>query len=233
MAFREGAGEANALGMKPPAQGPISQETCRNATAHAVLRGEGAAMRCLGFPFVSAWTLHRSRSLEQVEVPMLQIRVNDAASSRIRAIYTFALVLGFAGIATADSTEVTEIATADSIEVAGIASAHSTEVAAIILSDDAMPQGPSIVDRLAIIREKIQSALEYPPLARLHDSDGDTLVRFEINRSGNAENIRVVRSSGHDQLDTSAIRAVETATPLPWVYGLLEVPVHFELISAR
>jgi len=164
---------------------------------------------------------------------MLQIRVNDAASSRIRAIYTFALVLGFAGIATADSTEVTEIATADSIEVAGIASAHSTEVAAIILSDDAMPQGPSIVDRLAIIREKIQSALEYPPLARLHDSDGDTLVRFEINRSGNAENIRVVRSSGHDQLDTSAIRAVETATPLPWVYGLLEVPVHFELISAR
>jgi TonB family protein len=200
-------------------------------------------MRCLGFPFVSAWTLHRSRSLEQVEVPMLQIRVNGAASPRIhvngaaspriRAIYALALALGIAGIASADSTEVAEIASANSVGVAGITSANSTEVAAIILSDDAMPQGPSVADRLAIIREKIQGELEYPPLARLHDSDGDALVRFEIDRSGNAENIRVVRSSGHDQLDTSAIHAVEAATPLPWVYGLLEVPVHFELISAR
>jgi TonB family protein len=164
---------------------------------------------------------------------MLQIRVNGAASPRIPAIYTLALALGFAGIASADSTEVAEIASADSVGVAGIASANSTEVAAIILSDDAMPQGPSVADRLAIIREKIQSALEYPSLARLHDSDGDALVRFEIDRSGNAENIRVVRSSGHTQLDTSAIHAVEAATPLPWVYGLLEVPVHFELISAR
>jgi TonB family protein len=164
---------------------------------------------------------------------MLQIRVTGAAKPRIRAIYTLALALGFAGIATADSTEVAEIASADSIEVAGIASANSTEVAAVILSDDAMPQGPSVANRLALIREKIQNALEYPPLARLHDSDGDALVRFEIGRSGSAENIRVVRSSGHDRLDTSAVRAVETASPLPWVYGPLEVPVHFELTSPR
>jgi len=164
---------------------------------------------------------------------MLQIRVNGAASPRIRAIYTLAFALSFSGIATADSTEVAEIASADSVGVAGIASASSTEVAAIILSDDAMPQGPSVADRPAIIREKIQNALEYPPLARLHDSDGDALVRFEINRSGSAENIRVVRSSGHDWLDTSAIRAVETASPLPWVYGPLEVPVHFELTASR
>ena len=96
-----------------------------------------------------------------------------------------------------------------------------------------MPRGPSVADRLAIIREKIQNALEYPPLARLHDSDGDALVRFEIDRSGSAQNIRVVQSSGHDRLDTSAVRAVETASPLPWVYGPLEVPVHFELTAPR
>jgi TonB family protein len=114
-----------------------------------------------------------------------------------------------------------------------LASADSTEVAAVILSDDAMPQGPSVTNRLAIIREKIQSALEYPPLARLHDSDGDALVRFEIDRSGGAQNVRVVRSSGHRRLDTSAVRAVETADPLPWVYGPLEVPVHFELTAPR
>ena len=179
-------------------------------------------MRCLGPPPISAWTLHRSRSLEQVEVPMFQIRVNAAAMKDLRVAYTLAFVLGFAGIASADSTE-----------VAGITSADSTEVAAVILSDDAMPQGPSVADRLAIIREKIQNALEYPPLARLHDSDGDALVRFEIDRSGNAQNVRVVRSSGHDLLDTSALHAVETANPLPWVYGPLEVPVHFELTAPR
>jgi protein TonB len=102
-----------------------------------------------------------------------------------------------------------------------------------MLSDDAMPQGPSIADRLAIIREKIQASVEYPPLARLYDSTGETLVRFEIDRSGSAQNVRVVRSSGFDRLDTSAVRAVETANPLPWVYGSLEVPVHFELTAPR
>jgi hypothetical protein len=127
-------------------------------------------MRCLGPPFIAfieGWTLHRSRSLEQVEVPMFPIRVNDAAINSIRVACTLAFALGFARLASADSTEVVDVASAD-----------STEVAAVILSDDAMPQGPSVADRLAIIREKIQSTLEYPPLARLHDSVGDALVRF-------------------------------------------------------
>ena len=111
----------------------------------------------------------------------------------------------------------------------GTAAGDSSEVAAVLPSVDARPATPSVDERLAIIRERIQNALEYPPLARLHDSDGDALVRFEIDRSGSAQNVRVVRSSGHDRLDTSAVRAVETASPLPWVYGPLEVPVHFEL----
>ena len=126
-----------------------------------------------------------------------------------------------------------QIASADSTEVAGLISANSNEGVAAILFDDAMPNGPSVADRLAVIRGKIQNALEYPPLARLLESDGDALVRFEIDRSGTAQNIRVVQSSGHDRLDTSAVRAVETASPLPWVYGPLEVPVHFELTAPR
>jgi TonB family protein len=175
---------------------------------------------------------------------MFQIRINGAAMKDLRVVYTLAFALGFAGIASANSAEVAGIASANSTEVAGIASADSTEVveiasadstevAAVILSDDAMPQGPSVADRLAIIREKIQNALEYPQLARLHDSDGDALVRFEIDRSGSAQNVRVVRSSGYDLLDTSALHAVETANPLPWVYGPLEVPVRFELTAPR
>lgn len=156
-----------------------------------------------------------------------------AAMKGLCAPCTLAFVLGFAGIAGADLTEVAELTSADLMEVVGLSSANSTEVAAVILSDDAMPQGPSVADRLAIIREKIQSALEYPPLARLHDSDGDALVRFEIDRSGIARDIRVARSSGYQRLDTSAVRAVEAASPLPWVYGPLEVPVHFKLTASH
>jgi TonB family protein len=150
------------------------------------------------------------------------LRVCGAAIKGLRVICVLAFALGFAWIASADSTEVAEMAAAD-----------STEVAAVILFDDAMPRGPSVANRLAIIRKKIQNALEYPPLARLHDSDGDALIRFEIDRSGSAQNVRLVRSSGHDRLDTSAVRAVEAASPLPWVYGPLEVPVHFELTAPR
>jgi len=140
----------------------------------------------------------------------------------LRVARALAIALAFAQIASADSTE-----------IAGLISADSTEVAALNLLDDAMPRGPSVAERLAIIRAKIQAALEYPPLARLLDSDGDALVHFEIDRSGAARNVRIVRSSGYDRLDASAVRAVETASPLPWVYGPLEVPVHFELTDAR
>jgi TonB family protein len=150
------------------------------------------------------------------------LRGDGAAMKSLLVACALAFALGFAQIASADLMEVSELASAD-----------STEVAAVILSDDAMPRGPSIADRLTIIRKKIQNALEYPPLAQLHDSDGDALVRFEIDRSGSAQNIHVIQSSGHDRLDISAVRAVETASPLPWVYGPLEVPVHFKLTAPR
>ncbi len=164
---------------------------------------------------------------------MNPLRGDGAAMKSLRVACALAFALGFARIASSDSTDVAELASTDSMEVAELASTDSTDVAAVILSDDAMPRSPSVADRLAIIREKIQNALEYPPLARLLESDGDALVRFEIDRSGTAQNIRVVQSSGHDRLDTSAVHAVETASPLPWVYGPLEVPVHFKLTAPR
>jgi len=116
---------------------------------------------------------------------------------------------------------------------AGSAAADSSEVAVVLPSVDARPATPSVTERLAIIRKRIQSALEYPPLARLRESDGDALVRFEIDHTGVAREIEVVRSSGYPLLDASAIRAVQNAKPLPWVYGPLEVPVRFELAARR
>ncbi len=116
------------------------------------------------------------------------------------------------------------------LALAAPAAAQSgAEVAAVLPGVDARPPTPSVAERLAMIRERIQDALEYPPLARWRDTDGDALVRFEIDRAGTARGVRIVRSSGHPLLDASAVRAVENAKPLPWVYGPLEVPVRFEL----
>ena len=94
---------------------------------------------------------------------------------------------------------------------------------------DGVPRGPGIEERLGEIRRRIQNALVYPPVARSQALEGETLVRFEISHGGAARGARVHRSSGRPTLDRAALRAEQAAAPLPWVYGLLEVPVRFEL----
>jgi TonB family protein len=111
----------------------------------------------------------------------------------------------------------------------GPATVHEARAPAI----DLAPSGPSVESRLAEIRRRIQAALEYPPLARWQDLEGDALVRFEIGAEGRARGVRVVRSSGEPLLDAAAARAVVAAGVLPRVYGPLEVPVSFELATRR
>lgn len=94
---------------------------------------------------------------------------------------------------------------------------------------DAVPPRPSVAERLAEIRRRVQEALVYPPPARWRDLTGETLLRFEIGPDGRARGVRVVRSSGLPPLDAAAKRAVVAAGVLPRVYGPLEIPVRFEL----
>ncbi|TFG96618.1 MAG: TonB family protein, partial [Myxococcales bacterium] len=84
-------------------------------------------------------------------------------------------------------------------------------------------------DRLRAIRERIQAAVDYPPLARMRRLEGVAQVRFAIAADGRPQELAVEGSTGHAILDRAALAAVEAAAPLPWVYGLLEVPVRFEL----
>ena len=99
---------------------------------------------------------------------------------------------------------------------------------------DATPMGPTVAERLEEIRRRIQEAVEYPELARRRGLEGVARVGFEIDRdNGLAREIRLVTSSGHPSLDRAAERSVTAAGSLPWVYGLLEVPVRFELAQRR
>ncbi len=99
--------------------------------------------------------------------------------------------------------------------------------------EDAVPLGPRVDERLARIRERIQAALVYPPLARLRALEGVAQVRFAIAVDGRPQGLSVAGSTGHGILDRAALAAVQAAAPLPWVYGLLEVPVRFELSARR
>jgi TonB family protein len=97
---------------------------------------------------------------------------------------------------------------------------------------DAMPTGPSVDERLAEIRRRIQAAVRYPPLARRHGLEGVARVAFEIGQQDRrARGVELLASSGHPALDRAAERSVTDAGELPWVYGRLEVPVRFELKS--
>ncbi len=95
--------------------------------------------------------------------------------------------------------------------------------------EDASLRGPSLSQRLAEIRQRVQRAKTYPSIARKRGVEGQTSVAFEIDRSGAPHDIVTVESSGHGALDRAALQAVERAGVLPWVYGRVTVPVRFTL----
>lgn len=99
---------------------------------------------------------------------------------------------------------------------------------------DVVPSGPSVEERLAEIRRRIQRAVEYPTRARKRGLEGVATVGFEIDRAdGRAREIQLVDSSGHPSLDRAAEQSVVRAGALPWVYGRLQVPVRFDLEEDR
>jgi len=94
---------------------------------------------------------------------------------------------------------------------------------------DALPEGPSVGERLEEIRRRVHDALEYPPLARAERQGGEVHVGFEIDAELRASQVRMVRSSGFPLLDAAAQAAVTRAAPLPYVHGRLVLPVRFDL----
>ena len=96
-------------------------------------------------------------------------------------------------------------------------------------AEDASLRGPSLSQRLAEIRQRIERAKTYPSIARKRGVEGQTRVAFEIDRAGTPHDIVTVQSSGHGALDRAALQAVERAGVLPWVYGRVTVPVQFTL----
>ncbi|MGE5301031.1 MAG: energy transducer TonB [Acidobacteriota bacterium] len=79
------------------------------------------------------------------------------------------------------------------------------------------------------IRAAIERAKRYPPLARRRGLEGTVTAEFTISARGYPENIRIVRSSGHEILDSAAKKTILRASPFPAVKGILEVPITFRI----
>jgi TonB family protein len=98
---------------------------------------------------------------------------------------------------------------------------------------DGAPAPPSVADRIAVIRERLQAALVYPRAAQRRGLEGVSHIQFAIGPDGHARDVRTLASSGHDVLDRAAERCAVDAGQLPRVLGRLEVPIRFSLEEER
>lgn len=65
------------------------------------------------------------------------------------------------------------------------------------------------------IKKIIEENISYPPMARRMGWQGKVVVSFVVCRDGKVEDLHIVESSGHSQLDRNAIETVRKAEPLP------------------
>jgi TonB family protein len=95
--------------------------------------------------------------------------------------------------------------------------------------EDALPPSPTLAERIAEIRLRVQEAVRYPARARSRGVMGVAHIRFAIGIDGLAQEIETVRTSGSSMLDQAAEQGARDAGRLPYVYGRVEVPIRFSL----
>lgn len=63
------------------------------------------------------------------------------------------------------------------------------------------------------LKEKIESIWVYPPDALAHGVYGDLVIKFTIRKDGRLGGVELVRTSGHKNLDSAALKALGDADP--------------------
>jgi protein TonB len=89
------------------------------------------------------------------------------------------------------------------------------------------PLEPGVTDDIRAayqkqLRELIERHKQYPLLARRGRQQGQVVVEFDINRTGELSSARVARSSGHSLLDRSALKAVHAVGRFPEPPAMLQ-----------
>ncbi len=84
-------------------------------------------------------------------------------------------------------------------------------------------------EQWSVIESAIEQFKNYPRIARERGIEGVVHIRFKLRPSGDVDTIEIVKSSGHDILDSASIRTVYRAAPMPYVAGWIEVPIAYVL----
>lgn len=87
----------------------------------------------------------------------------------------------------------------------------------------------SAVSDYSLIRIAIEQAKTYPYLARKRRHEGTVIAEFIINANGQPENIKIVKSSGHEILDSETMNIIKRAAPFPHIKEPIEIPITFSL----
>jgi len=66
-----------------------------------------------------------------------------------------------------------------------------------------------------VIKEKIFNSWVYPLSAQQNFIQGSLLIVFRLDKNGNLIDCNIDRSSGHEILDTQALKAIRLANPFP------------------
>jgi protein TonB len=96
------------------------------------------------------------------------------------------------------------------------------------------PSGKVEEAQFSVISKLVREHLEYPYLARRMGWEGEVLLFFRLNPTGEVEEIKVLKSSGFEVLDKSAVNAVKRASkhfPRPNQIVLIKLPIQFKLES--
>jgi len=88
-------------------------------------------------------------------------------------------------------------------------------------------------EHFVYIRDLIMRNLAYPLAARRLGWKGAVTVCFVVLENGAAQNIRVIKSSGHDILDQAVVKTIQQTQPFPKppVRAELTIPIVFRLES--
>jgi protein TonB len=88
---------------------------------------------------------------------------------------------------------------------------------------------------LGSARMRIEKAKRYPREARRKGLEGKVVLSFQINRKGEAGEIKLIQSSGYSELDEEGMATLRRASPFPSPLLIekeklmLEVPILFKL----
>lgn len=86
---------------------------------------------------------------------------------------------------------------------------------------------------LASVRKKIESKKRYPISARNANIEGRTELKLTILKDGRLDKVEIIKSSGSEILDNSAIESIQKASPfppIPDVLGQEKIEVSISLV---